>query len=286
MILVTGSTGKLGAATIQHLLNKTDVSNIKAFARDINKAGHLVEQGIETRIGSFDDIASLDNAMQGIEKVLLVSGLDHNRFQQHKNVVDAAKNAGVKHIIYTSLSINDVSTSALKSLMESHFQTEDYIKESGLKYTILRNTLYADGIPMFVGAKVFETGIYLPTAEGKVPYALRNEMAEAAANVLLQNEHNNKTYEISGNELYSFQDIANVLSELSGKTVQYTNADTTTFPTLLKQWGVPDYGIYIVSGFSADIKDKQFEIVSGDLEKLLGRKPLNLKESLKTIYQL
>lgn len=284
MILVTGATGHLGSATVEHLLKSTTANNIVAFARDENKAEHLKEKGIEVRIGTFDDTASLDKAMQGIDKVLLISGIDQNRLQQHKNVVDAAKKAGVKHIAYTGVSLKDVKTSAIKPFMESHFQTEDYIKESGLTYTLLRNNLYADGIPFFAGEKVLETGIYLPSANGKVPYALRKEMGEAAANVLLQNGHENKTYEIAGNDLYSYEDVAKTLSELSGKTVSYTDADATTFPEQLKQFGVPEIGVIIVSGFSADIKNKQYEIVTNDLEKLLGRKPTNLKDSLKQIF--
>lgn len=284
MILVTGATGHLGAATLKHLLKSTPANNIAAFARDENKVTHLKEQGIEVRIGTFDDTASLENAMQGVDKVLLISGVDPHRLQQHKNVVDAAKKAGVKHIAYTGISLQDVASSAIRSFLESHFQTEDYIKQSGLPYTLLRNTLYMDGIPLFVGQNVLETGIYLPSANGKVPYALRDEMGEAAANVLLQDGHENKTYHITGSELYAYEDVAKELSSLSGKTVNYTDADAATFPDLLKQWGVPEIGIFIVSGFSEDIKNRQFEIVGKDLENLLGRKPTNLRDGLKQIF--
>ncbi len=286
MILVTGATGHLGSATIEHLLKNTESNNIVAFARDENKAKYLKEKGVEVRIGTFDDTSSLDKAMQGIDKVLLISGADQNRLQQHKNVVDAAKKAGVKHIVYTGVSLKDVNTSAIKSFMESHFHTEDYIKESGITHTILRNNLYADGIPFFVGEKVLETGIYLPSADGKVPYALRREMGEAAANVLLQSGHENKTYEIAGNELYSYNDVAKILSELSGKSVTYTDIEASEFTEQLKQIGVPEIGIFIAAGFSADIKNHQYEIVTNDLEKLLGRKPTNLKDSLKEFYKL
>ncbi|HUH18612.1 SDR family oxidoreductase [Albibacterium sp.] len=286
MILVTGATGHLGTATLEHLLKNTPVNKIVAFARDENKAKHLKEKGIEVRLGNFEDTASLDKAMQGIEKVLLISTIDHQRYQQHKNVVDAAKKAGVKHIAYTGVTLKDVNTSAVKFLMDSHFQTEDYIKKSGLNYTFLRNSLYAEVIPIYVGEKVFETGIYLPTGNGKVGYALRREMGEATANVLLQNGHENKIYQITGSELYSYQDVANELSSLSGKRINYTDADAATFPDKLKEYGVPELQILIASGFSADIKNGQYEIVSKDLENLLARKPASLKESLKEIYNL
>lgn len=286
MILITGATGHLGAATITHLLKNTVADNIVAFARDENKAKFLKEKGIEVRMGTFDDLPSLERAVQGVEKVLLISGTDPNRLQQHKNVVDAATKAGVKQLVYTGFSLKDINASAAKQLNEDIFQTENYIKESGLTYTILRNTLYADGIPLFVGEGVFETGIILPAGNGKVPFALRKEMGEATANVLLQDGHENKTYEITGNELYSYTDVAKILSELTGKDIVYRDADATTFSDRLKQAGVPEFVVLLITGIATDIKNKQFEIISKDLEDLLGRKPASLKAALKAIYRL
>jgi NAD(P)H dehydrogenase (quinone) len=286
MILVTGATGNLGSAAVSHLLKNTAANHIVALARDETKANHLRGRGIEVRIGTYDDISSLDLAMKGIEKVLLISGNGANRLQQHKNVVAAAKKAGIKHITYTSIALKNMETSAIRSLMEDLSQTEDYIKESGLTYTVLRNTLYTGGIPLFAGEKVFETGIYLPSGNGKVPFALRREMGEAAANVLLQNGHENQTYEITGGDLYSYEDVANELSALSGRTVNYVDADPMTFPAKLKEFGLPEIVVLVVSGFSADIKNHQFEIVTKDLEKLLRRKPASLKEGLKEVYNL
>lgn len=286
MILVTGATGYLGAATTDHLLSRTDAGNIAVLARSAEKAKALADKGVQVRIGDFDDIPSLDQAMQGIEKVLLVSTVDHHRLQQHKNVVDAARRAGVRHIAYTGVSMKDLSTSAIAGLMESHFQTEDYIRNSGLPFTFLRNTLYTDGIPLFAGEQVFETGIYFPAGTGAVPFALRNEMGEAAANVLLGNGHENKTYQITGDTLYSYADVAGELSALSGKTVTYTDAKAADYADKLKQNGVPEFLVSMLGGFAADIKNKQFEIVSSDLESLLGRKPASLKEGLKLIYNL
>lgn len=286
MILVTGATGHLGSAAVEHLLKKTKADNIVALARSEEKAKPLRDKGIEVRIGDFDDRASLDKALQGIEKVLLISTIDHNRLQQHKNVVDAASRAGVRHIAYTAVSMKNLDTSAIKGLMESHFQTEDYIRSSGLSFTILRNTLYIDVIPFYVGEQVLETGIYFPAGSGAVPFALRREMGEAAANVLLQEGHENKTYEITGDTLYSFGNIATALSELSGKTVSYTDADAAEYADKLKQSDVPEYLIYMLGGFASDIKNKQFETVYHDLESLLGRKPASLKEGLKLLYNL
>lgn len=284
MILVTGATGHLGTATIEHLLKHIKGDKIVALARNEEKAKALREKGVQVRIGDFDDVASLDRAMEGIEKVLLISTVDPHRLQQHKNVLDAAKKAGVRHIVYTGISMQDVHTSAIIGFMESHFQTEDYIRNSGLTFTFLRNTLYTDVVPFYVGKQVFETGIYFPAGNGTIPFALRHEMGEATANVLLQDGHENKTYSITGNQLYSFGDVASELSALSGKTVAYTDVNATDYANNLKQAGVPEFLVSMLGGFAADIKNKQFEVVSSDLEKLLGRKPASLREGLKVVY--
>jgi NAD(P)H dehydrogenase (quinone) len=111
-------------------------------------------------------------------------------------------------------------------------------------------------------------------------------LQEAAANVLLQNGHENQTYEITGGDLYSYKDVANELSALSGRTVNYADADPMIFLTRLKAFGLPEMAVLVVTGFSADIKNHLFEILTKDLEKLLGRKPSSLEEGLKEVYDL
>lgn len=190
----------------------------------------------------------------------------------------------MQHIVYTSVSMKDVDTSAIRLLMESHFQTEDHIRESGLTYTFLRNTLYTDMIPVYVGERVFETGIFLPAGSGKVPFALRREMGEAAANVLAQAGHENKTYDITNSEAYSYKDVARALSAISGKTVTYTDADAEAFKAAMQAAGLPEFVIYLTAGFAADQKAGQLETVYSDLERLLGRKPAGLEAGLREVY--
>lgn len=287
MILVTGATGQLGTAVVNNLLEKTSANRIAAFVRDESKASALKEKGIDIRVGSYDDTASLDKAMHGIEKVLLIAGTDeNNRLQQHQNVVDAAKKAGVQCIAYTSRTLKDRNTLANK-LMEGHFQTEDYIKASGLNYAIFRNVLYMDTIPQFVGGeKVFETGIHLPTGHGRVPFALRSEMGEAIAHVLSESGCSNRIYKFTGSETYSFDLVAATLSDLSGKKVGYIPAEKSAFEAQMKERGTPEAMVQKVVGFLTDIKNGQEEEVSPDLQNLLGRKPASLKEGLKVLFNL
>lgn len=284
MILVTGATGNLGSAVVDQLLKKKSIDEIVCLARNEDKAQSLRDKGVQVIIGDLEDVESLQRAVQGINKVLLISTVDHHRFQQHKNLIDAATTAGVKHIAYTSALIKDVASSAVSAHLESHFQTENYIKKTGLTYSIFRNSLYADMIPIYVGKEVFEKGIYLPAGNGKVGYALRREMGEAIANTLVQTDNESRIYELTGSEMYSYQDVAEILSEIAGEDVYYTDADAVTFPDILKQLGILERMIMVASGFTTDIRNHQYEIVSPNLAELLGRKPKNLSEALKEIY--
>lgn len=222
--------------------------------------------------------------MLEVDMVLLISSGDEgDRMQEHKNVIDAAVNAGVPNIAYTSRSLSDRTTLANK-LMFDHFETEDYIKESGLKYTIFRNVLYMDVIPLFVGKQVFETGIMQPAGDGKVAFALRKEMGEAMANVLLNEHCENKTYKFTGNETYSFYDVASVLTELSGKEVRYTPVEIAAFETMMLGRGLPQAMVKKIIDFNTDIKNNQEAEITIDLENKLGRKPASLKEGLKILF--
>lgn len=287
MILITGATGHLGTAVIHQLLKKTPANKIAAFARDESKASDLKEKGVDIRTRNYDDTASLDKAVRGIEKILLIAGTDEeNRLRQHQNVVDAAKKAGVKFIGYTSRNLKDRNT-LVNKLMEGHFQTEDIIKASGLSYAIFRNALYMHTIPQFVGGeKVFETGINLPAGEGRVAYALRSEMGEAIANVLADNGCDNRIYQFTGSEQYTFGDVAAALTELSGKEVKYTSAEKSAFEAQMKERGTPEPVVQKVVGFITDIKNGQEEEVSFDLENQLGRKPISLQVGLKSLFKL
>ncbi len=287
MILVTGATGQLGAAVVQTLLKKTSADQIAGLARSEEKAASLREKGVDVRIGDYDDTASLGNAMKGVDRVLLIASNDEEgRVQQHRNVISAAKKAGVDCVAYTSRTLKDPATMENK-LMEGHFKTEDDLKASGLGYMIFRNVLYMDAVPQFVGGeKVFETGINFPTGDGRVPFALRSDIGEAIATALLEDDCANETYNLTGSESYSFGDVAATLAKLSGKEVKYNPVEKSAFEAGLKERGLPEVMAQRVVGFLIDIGNGQEDDVSPKLEQLLGRKPVSLEAGLKTLFGL
>jgi NAD(P)H dehydrogenase (quinone) len=287
MILVTGATGHMGSAVIRQLLTKRPAGQIAALVHNRSKAAALEQQGVVLRAGDYDDPAGLREALRGAGTVLLVSGTNESEqgLQQHKNVVDAAKAAGVRCIAYTGRSLKNRQQLA-NTLMQRHFETEDYIQASGLDYLLFRNALYLDTIPLFVGEKVFETGIRLAAGEGRVAFGLRGEQGEAIANVLAAEDSRNRIYSLTGPRAWSFGDVAATLSELSGKQVRYTPIEPAEFIARMRERGVPEPQLQKILAFQTDIKNGQEEASTPELERLLGRKPASLREGLKTLFRL
>ncbi len=286
-ILITGASGQLGRQVVLNALKKVEANQIVVMVRDAAKVQDLADLGIEIRIGDYHKPETLNTALNGISKLLLISSNDfNNRLGQHKNVIDAAKNAGVKHIFYTGVSLKDINQSPLNSMLGDHFLTEEYIISSGLTYTFLQNSLYAEVIPMFVGENVLETGIYFPAADGKVPFVLRSDLAEATANILTEGNHENKTYQLTASKSYSFGDIATILSELSGKSINYLSPEFADFENMLKQFGLPEHIISMSSLFAAGIKNNDFNEIHSDLKTILGKEETDLRSFLKETYHL
>ncbi|WP_229254499.1 SDR family oxidoreductase [Dyadobacter linearis] len=285
-ILVTGATGALGSAVIETMLKKIPASSIAILTRKEERRLSFQEKAFRAYLGDFEDMPSVDHAMKDVDKVLLISAGDEgDRVQQHRNVVDAAKRAGVAGIAYTSRSLRDRDNLS-NPLMRDHFITEDYIRESGLQYTIFRNALYMDVIPLFAGKQVFDTGIVQSAGMGKVAFALRQEMGEAIAHVMLDEPCENKTYLFTGGEAYSFDDVARALTELSGKEVRYTSVESQAFEDILVQKGIPQAMARKITDFNADIRNGQESVVTADLAQKLGRPPAALREGLKLLFGL
>lgn len=287
-ILITGATGNLGKAVANELIAK-GVTNVSVMARDLQKAEEFKAKGVEVVYGDYNDYDSLVKAFTNVDTLYFVSASDvTQRYTQQENVVKAAAEAGVKHIIYTSAQRKrEDGTSVIAFVIEADLHTEALIKESGMTYTILKHGLYAELLPLFMGESVIETGVvYLPAGMGKAAYISRNDLAIAGATIITTEGHENKTYEFGGATAYSFQDIADMLTELSGKTIEYVNPTAEEFVQQMKEYGLTNEEIDEAAGFCIAIAQDEFDFPSPTVEQLIGRPTTSIKDFLKKTYTL
>lgn len=287
MILVTGATGHLGKAVVTGLLGKINPSEIAVLVRQEAQAQHYRDLGVDARIGDYDHPDSLIKAFAGIDKLYFVSSSDLNkRLAQHINVVHAALEAGVRHVVYTSFQrVNETETSPIAELASSHLATEQLLRASGMTYTILQHGLYFETIPMFIGENILDTKtIFQPAGEGRSAYALRAEQAEAGVNILLSPGHENKEYVLAGTSAFSYGDVAEAISTATKQPIGYYSPSVEEFTETLTKANVPAIYIGLFAGFSTAIKEGEFAKTTGDLEQILGRKPSTLKDFITSVY--
>lgn len=278
-IAITGATGQLGHHVIQSLLTKTDAQNIIALVRDPSKAQDLKTQGIELRHFDYDRPETLAPALTGVDKLLLISANEvGSRTPQHQAVIQAAQQSQVPYIAYTSLLKADTSPLGLS---QEHRETEALIKNSGLSYTFLRNNWYTENYLAGL-SHVIESGILYGAAnEGKISSASRIDYAEAAATVLVNEGHDNKTYELAGSTSYTLKDLAGAISEVSGKPVQYQNLTADQYHQALSQAGLPTGLVDVI--VDADVQTQSGAMFSDikDLEKLIGHTTTSIQQEIK-----
>ncbi|MEZ0453720.1 SDR family oxidoreductase [Sphingobacterium thalpophilum] len=287
MILVTGATGNLGKATINSLLNKgIPASNIAALVRDESKSDEFKSKGIQVRLGDYQKFESLTSAFKDVDKLLLISSSAEivHRFAQHKNVIDAAKERGVGHIVYTSFAMKDLRRSLMVEDVQYHADTSDYLKQLAVPYTLMANTMYADMIPMLSGNNIRELGVAIPAGNGRVPFLPIQEMAETLAVVLTTSGHENKEYVIAADNDVSFADIAGLMSDILGKQVDYNQPRVDAYIARFVQNGFPEDDAAYLARYTVAIARGEFETNKSDVKRLLGRSPISLKDFLLSIH--
>ena len=265
-IAITGATGQLGHIIVDKLKEKVNPGNIVALVRSPQKAAGL---GVEAREANYDEPATLDSALQGVDTLLLISGSEvGKRAMQHKNVIEAAKKAGVQWIVYTSLLHADTST---LSLAEEHLATETALREAGIPFTFLRNGWYTENYTGSIPGALAGGAFIGSAGNGKIASAARADYAEAALAVLTTEGHQGKVYELAGDEAYTLTDFAAEISRQTGRNIPYKDLPEGEYATLLTGFGLPEGLAHAIAGWDVSASKGDLYDDSKQLSRLIGR---------------
>jgi NAD(P)H dehydrogenase (quinone) len=275
---VTAANGKLASAIIHKLLQELSSDEIVGLARKPAKAAGL---GVEIRPGDYDEKSHFDAAFKDIDVVILISGMDQpdKRIGQHRNVINAARDAGVKKIVYTSI-IGASSGTSFSPIVVSNHQTEDYIRASSMQWAIGRNGLYIEPDVEYLDNYIKAGKITNCAGEGKCAYTTRNELAHAYTQMALLDKHNDKTYVLAGEPITQKQ-LADLFNTTFGLSLEYESIPVEAY----KQERTAELGEFlgtIISGIYAGIRDGSFDVQS-DYEAAAGRRHMSWKEYFKQL---
>lgn len=264
-IAVTGATGQLGRLVIDKLKGKLPASGMVALARSPEKGADL---GVPVRVADYARAETLGTALAGVDTLLLISSSEFGqRLPQHRNVIAAAKQAGVRWIVYTSLLHAD--TSPLDLAVE-HRETEQILKASGIPFTILRNGWYHENYAGSIAGAVAGGALIGSAGDGKIASAARADYADAAVAVLTGAGHEGKTYELAGDTAYTLADLAAEISRQVGKEIPYRNLSAADYAAALASHGVPEGFAGVIAGWDIATANGALFDESRQLSALIG----------------
>ncbi|MUH34415.1 SDR family oxidoreductase [Zobellia amurskyensis] len=279
-IAVTSASGKLGASIVKHLVRLIGKDNVIGIARTPEKAKHL---GVEIRKGDYNNREDFNSALKGVDKVLLVSGMDEpqKRIEQHRNVIEAAKNNGVQKIVYTSIVGSETGT-AFSPVVNSNRQTEEDVRNSGLQWIIGRNGIYIEPDLEYVDTYVKEGEIRNCAADGKCGYTSREELGFAYAQMLYNDKLNNQTYNLLGEAITQTQ-LAEYINEVYKTDLKYTSVGVDEYKQE-RQEALGEFMGTVIAGIYEGIKNGANEVPS-DFESAAGRSHKAPLEMITDYYQ-
>ncbi|MCE9573198.1 MAG: SDR family oxidoreductase [Deltaproteobacteria bacterium] len=279
MIVITAATGHLGRHVVTALLAKVPPAQLAIAVRDPAKAQDLAAQGIAVRHADYEQPQTLRAAFAGADKVLLISGNDlgGGRARQHKAAVGAALEAGVRHLVYTSILGAD---RARMGLAVDHLATEQAITAAGIPATILRNGWYLENYTENLGAALAHGVILGAAGTGKVAAAARRDYAEAAAAVLTTDGHVGKTYELAGDAAFTMAELAAAVAEQAGKPVAYQDMPEAAYRDALVGFGLPAPLAAMLADSDTGITRGELASSSTDLRTLIGRPTTTLRAAI------
>ncbi|WP_158749882.1 NAD(P)H-binding protein [Acidobacterium sp. S8] len=284
-ILVTGASGVVGRHTLLHLLKHKSANQLVGLVRDPSKAEDLTAKGIELRQGDYLDPEALDRAFVGIDKLMLTATHAFtDRNTAHSNAIKAAVKAGVNHLVSMPIMRKPNSAFTMKEITEEDIFTKKKILASGLAYTFAEHPPFLDNIHFYIGQRAHETGVLVPTGDGKFTAATRDDLGAAHAAILAGIGHEGKTYRLTGNPAISFAEIATTLSEVTGKKVPYRAVSEEEYTQIKAAEGWPAFVVDFAKGWVHGMNTNEWAEETNDLETLIGHKPTSPTDFFRKHY--
>ena len=278
--IITGASGHLGRLVADAMLERVDPADLVLVTRRPQGLRDLADRGVTVRHGDFDDPSSLADAFAGGHRALVISTLAiGRRTAQHRAAIEAASAAGVEHLVYTSFP-NPRPGHPVGPIATEHGETEEILRNSGLAWTVLRNATYAE-LQVPPGALAVAGGkLYTNAADGLLVPVSRQDCAAAAATVLVSEGHAGRTYDITGPEAFSQQELADVLSEVSGRRVEVVRMGDRMLTWGLMKNGVGKPVARAIVAFGKAIREGYYAHVDPSASQLMGREPHTLRDVL------
>jgi NAD(P)H dehydrogenase (quinone) len=281
-IVITGATGQLGRHVLEALLERdVPAEDIVATGRSIEKLADFAARGVQVKAMDYTDPASVAEALQGAQKVLLISGSEvGQRVEQHRTVIEAAKAAGVELLAYTSIANAD--TTKMKLAVE-HQETERILREAGVPFALLRNSWYLENYTDQLPGTLAQGGIAGSAGEGRVSAASRADYAHAAAAVLVADDDQaGKIYELGGDEPFTMAELAAEISAATDREISYQDLPAQEYAGMLAGVGVPEAFAEILADSDLGIARGDLLVSTGDLKALIGRPATSLAEAVRS----
>ena len=279
MLLVTGASGQLGRLVLDALVRSGE-QRVIATTRKPETLADYAQKGVQVRAADFNEPESLVEAFSGATVMLLISTHEVGaRVKPHLAAIEAAKKAGVRHIVYTSHSECETSVSAVAP---EHAVTEKAIRESGLKYTLLRHFLYAEMLLEILAGSLQSGTIYGASGDGKIAFVTRRDLADADAGTLIHAKaHENATYDLTGPRSYSYTELARILSDILGRQMTYVNLAPEDYKAALLRQGMPEKTADAFLTFERSTLLGELDRVTDMVQKLAGHAPETLENFLR-----
>ncbi len=284
MIVVTGATGRLGSQIVDRLLERVPANQIGVSVRDTDLAAHFAARGVRVRRGDYSDPDSLTDAFAGADQVLIVSAstIGEEALRKHRSAIDAARDAGARRILYTSHMAS--SPDSLFAAAPDHAATEQYLIGIGVPYTSLRNGFYANTVSQQLLGGALDTGVLMAPADGPVSWTNRDDLADAAAVILLdEGRFDGPTPPLTAPEAPDLEDIAGILSEMTGRTIRRVVVDDDEWMQGLIGHGVPEGYARMMLGLFLAARRGEFAATDPTLEQLLGRPAQSIRTVLNQV---